>query len=370
MNLSDFFAKLGDWVAYTCMPLVTCYHLITSNVFLNTAATDAEGLEQLGNTALIPFQYLFAGYNAHPSQPNHYEIKQHFDYHEHLLLKTGGSLIALPLSVFTGSILKGIAYLSPEVRKRHCQIAQSLTTPYIQSNENYYRSIGLQSHHNLPPEKISPRHFTRGPEDESHLKWEKEALREIAQILKENQITFWADCGTCLGIYRHGGAIPWDLDLDIGILSPDFTNVKHALSALDPEKYLVQDWSNRLHPETLLKVYVCKTREYIDIYHFGIDPQTQTISFILSNADSIFMPTSWKVREKRFTIPTPFETVFPLKVGDFDGIELPVPNQIERYLQMRYGDNLAPAKIYNEITHAYEKDLTHPYWQTAYIGKD
>lgn len=365
--LSELFEKIGDWIAYVFMPLVTCYHLLCGNIFLNTAAYDATGLEQAGNIILAPFQYLFAGEVAlaskHAELP--YDFQQRFDYHELMGIRTAASITTLPFSLFLGTVLKAASYTSSEVRERHQRLAYARSAPRVISNMQKYTEQGLKLEQN-EPETILPLNYPRRPGDELHLEEAKEALREICRLLKENDVPFWADCGTCLGAYRYGGVIPWDADIDIAVLQPDFKNVKRLLSHLDQEKYLVEDWSNRHFPETYLKVYLRKTRNYIDIYHYAIDTEQNTVHYILSNAESIFMPTSWKISEKRFTVPTPFDVVFPLKRAVFDGIEIPVPNDIERYLQLRYGTNLTPAKVYDPVSKQYIKDLSHPYWQQAY----
>ncbi len=50
-----------------------------------------------------------------------------------------------------------------------------------------------------------------------------------------------------------------------------------------------------------------------------------------------------------------------------DGVEVYVPQDTEKYLQRYYGDNLAPAKVFDAATGQYEKDLSHPYWQKSYV---
>jgi hypothetical protein len=359
--------KLIDLIIYHFMPLVTCYHLVTGNIFLNTAAQDAEGLEYAGNLALVPFQYVFAGRIAVPQEDPAlpYEFQQRFDYNQHLAVKTASSIVALPFSFVIGSALKGLSYLSHDVRERHVQIAHAEKKPIIKSNEALYQSIGLHIRKEIT-EKITSLGCARRPGDENNLVDAKEGLRDICEIFEKHNIPFWVDCGTCLGAYRYGGAIPWDIDIDIAILQPDFANVKRILSTLDPEKYTVQDWSNRRRPETYLKVFIRKTHAYIDIYHFHADPQTQLITYINTNIDNMFMADSWKKSEQKYLVPTPYDVIFPLKYADFDGITVPVPNNIEKYLQLRYGDNLAPARIYDEATGQYEKDLSHPYWNIAY----
>ena len=214
--------------------------------------------------------------------------------------------------------------------------------------------------------KLVPIGYARGPADKAHLFEEKEAFAQIVRLLRENKILFWADCGTCLGAYRYGGIIPWDNDLDIAILKPDFENMLCALSALESSKYLVQDWSNRSLPRTYVRVYIRSTRGYIDIYTYAIHSDTNSVQYICSNESNMFMLEGWKINERRYMVQTPFAVVFPLKIADFDGIQIPVPNQTEKYLQMRYGENLSPVKIYNPETGLYEKDLSHPYWERAY----
>ncbi|MCE5316467.1 MAG: LicD family protein [Parachlamydia sp.] len=46
-------------------------------------------------------------------------------------------------------------------------------------------------------------------------------LMKTSRILKQNNIPFWATCGTLLGAIRHQGMIPWDDDIDIAIFEKD-----------------------------------------------------------------------------------------------------------------------------------------------------
>lgn len=359
------FDKLTQGIIYFGLPVVAGYHLICSSIFLNTSAQDAEGFEKAGNIVLTPVQFLLAGKVA-IKESGQYQIQQHYDYHHYLPFKTAAAVFSLPISLPVGCALKGLGYLSESTRLKHRAIAAAMESKEVHPNTAYYEQLGITT---IQSEQVlEPPQYKRRPGDENNLKYEKDLLKEMTRLLKENSIPFWVDCGSCLGAFRYGGPIPWDGDVDIAILQPDFDNAMHVLNGLDKTKYQVQDWSNRCNPKTYIRVYIYENRNFIDIYHFKIDPEKKIITSICSNVESSFMVESWKMRERRFLVPTPYEMVFPLKKAYFDGIEVNVPNKTKEYLQARYGENISPAKIYNEVTGLYEKDLSHPYWQIPYAN--
>jgi phosphorylcholine metabolism protein LicD len=366
MDWSKLWDSFSTWAIKAGMPSVAAYHFICSSIFLNTAAEDAKGIEWVANQALAPFQYLCAGHVA-VKEGDGYVLKQRFTYEENFFLKTTGSVVALPVSLTVGSLLKGIAYCSGESRTRHDAILAHQNSTRVISNLATYATQGIPTPSYEEMELLEPQGYKRRPGEEFNLALEKELLKEVARVFKKHNILYWLDCGSCLGAYRYGGVIPWDEDIDVATLLPDFENVRCALNELDKEKYTVQDWSSRDLPKTYLRIHVRRTPIMLDIYSFNVDPDRQLVQYILSNENSPFLVESWKIRERRFTVATPFDVVFPLKKARFDGIEVLMPNKPKEYLQLRYGENINPAKIYSEISGEYEKDMSHPYWQRAHV---
>lgn len=352
-----------SYVAKAGLPVVCCYHLVCGNYFLNMADSNAVGLEKAGNILLAPVHYAFNGkiIKYDPTLPDQFLIESRFTYTDKFPLKICAAAVATPISLVVGSIVKGFAYLSHDVRERHDVFAAWRISPKVGSHLERYRSLGMAIDEILDP--LGGQFYQRRPGDENNMKGQKEALRDITGVLKKNKIIFWVDCGTCLGAYRYGGSIPWDDDIDLGILQEDFDNAKNALMQLDPARYVVQDWSGRDKPKSYLKVYDRKSNALIDLYNFRIDPRAHQVCLVFSNENSIFLSKNWKTREGRYVLPTSFDIVFPLRKAIFDGVEIYVPNQTKKYLQMRYGENLNPSKIYDPNTGKYEKDLSHPYWK-------
>lgn len=359
-RLWDFVVSVAQ---HTFVPVVCAYYAISGNLFLNSASTDATGLERTGDVLLIPFQYVFCGQIAAPAGKGEWIYTQRFDYKEAFWFKMGASLLALPASVSLGAAAKALACLSPKTRSRMAARVASYRNKDVASHLEEYVAWGIQIGE---AGWATCQGHQRRPGDENHLSAEKEALRVIGSLLTAANIPWWIDCGTCLGAYRYGGVIPWDEDIDIAVLETDFDNVRRALLQLDPEKYTLQDWSGRLNPHNYFKVYIHETRTLVDIYHFAVEPETRTLRYILSLETSSIFPEWWKIRERRFKTPISFDTVFPLKKTLLDGVEVYIPNDPVKYLQRYYGQNLDPAKVYDPVTNRYEKAQDHPYWQRQY----
>lgn len=83
---------------------------------------------------------------------------------------------------------------------------------------------------------------------ENDLKELHEVLLNIAkafhQVCEKNNIQYYMLGGTMLGAIRHKGFIPWDDDMDFGVMEEDWDKLINVLNRELPEYYKVRDINN------------------------------------------------------------------------------------------------------------------------------
>lgn len=92
-------------------------------------------------------------------------------------------------------------------------------------------------------------------------KTQLDILDKVASFCEDNSIYYWLDCGTLLGAIRHNGYIPWDDDIDIGMLRPDFdrfirmfngTDSRYKVYCIDTTPNFFYMYAKVLDTETVL----------------------------------------------------------------------------------------------------------------------
>lgn len=82
-----------------------------------------------------------------------------------------------------------------------------------------------------------------------------EILREIVRVCELNDIKYFLIGGTMLGAVRHQGFIPWDDDLDIGIMRTDYEKFLSVAPLSLNKRYKLVDWkTDKTYPHPMAKV--------------------------------------------------------------------------------------------------------------------
>lgn len=85
-------------------------------------------------------------------------------------------------------------------------------------------------------------------------------LDEVDRICKKNNLNYFLTGGTLIGAIRHKGYIPWDDDIDIGMLREDYDKfIKICESELDKNYMLISSFNNNKVPNLYIKMKIIGT---------------------------------------------------------------------------------------------------------------
>ena len=89
-------------------------------------------------------------------------------------------------------------------------------------------------------------------------------LKDFDEFCRENNIEYWLDSGSCLGCIRHNGFIPWDDDIDIGMLRADYNRFIDCCKTNLGEKYFLQVVETDEEMPFLYAKFRLENSEYIE----------------------------------------------------------------------------------------------------------
>ncbi|MBE5865440.1 MAG: hypothetical protein E7292_04385 [Lachnospiraceae bacterium] len=177
-----------------------------------------------------------------------------------------------------------------------------------------------------------------------------EVLEEIDKVCKRHNIKYFAEWGTLLGAVRHQGFVPWDDDLDIGMLRDDYVRFLHYAKEEFPENLsiinvynyggftelltrVVNSWSVNITPEFMEKYHGCPYAIGVDIFISDYIPRDKDDEMVQSQlliaTDGLaknWVEEKYTDEEKQETLNALLEvTGFTLKP------DMPIPQQLYQW---------------------------------------
>jgi lipopolysaccharide cholinephosphotransferase len=181
-------------------------------------------------------------------------------------------------------------------------------------------------------------------------------MDEVHRLCVEHDITYYMIAGTLLGSVRHGGFIPWDVDIDIGMPRRDYEKFKTVCQKYLSDEYRYCDhlnmkWYPRPH------ALVCHTKSKIRMKYDPYNPVSEDHGIYIDVFPLDNAPDDMKCRAK--------QAKALYKLSRFKQYRMPYSNSknsIKRYLHYAVSGLLSvvPVKAIN----IYQQKLMKKYCET------
>lgn len=208
----------------------------------------------------------------------------------------------------------------------------------------------------MPKSIMGAKESYRPFEDEKTMDLARNTLMCIIDLFELNNIPYFIDHGTLLGIVRDGDLLPWDDDIDISIYSEDTTKtiscIENNISKLPMNKSL--RWVvNVYYQENLIPNEIEITFDPINQMNF---------KKILVSIKPVFFENEFAVQRVTYAPEYHFRK---REHVNYKGRNISTPYDYERYLEYHYGEWKIPKKqsslldIYNykEPVYTYKKEI-------------
>ncbi|WP_027078631.1 LicD family protein [Maribacter antarcticus] len=178
-----------------------------------------------------------------------------------------------------------------------------------------------------------------------NLKEAERLLKSVIKIVEQQQITYWLEGGTLLGVRRENRLLPWDNDLDISVHETEIPKLNSLIQNLKKEGYRIRTryfsvTSNEFKKGDLRMMKIRNKR------FFGLVKGKVCLDVFIKYSDD--QNTYWEIDNKTKSVPLRFYENF--KTISFQDKSYSIPEDTDGYLTYRYGDWQTPVKDWNTAT--------------------
>jgi len=156
-----------------------------------------------------------------------------------------------------------------------------------------------------------------------------ELLKIFDNICKKANLEYWLNYGTLLGAVRHKGYVPWDDDIDVGMMQSDYDKLIEALEKFSPSSdFYLEESFDKVHDKGFLKLKYKKCKHlFVDIF-----PYKKTEKGITT------INTTKEMYDEKI--------IFPISEIEYENMQFSAVNNANEYLKIIFGDYMQyPKKI-------------------------
>nr|XP_023015688.1 fukutin-related protein-like isoform X2 [Leptinotarsa decemlineata] len=152
----------------------------------------------------------------------------------------------------------------------------------------------------------------------------RKTARHTFNTLDESGIRYWLEAGSLLGAMRSGDILPWDHDVDVGFIREDLLRCIWLKKAND-------------RPVVDSKGFLWEKATEGNFYrvHFSRTNKIYVNLFPFYSRNGSMVKDSWFTSHKNMEFPENF--LHPMSSIDFIGRNVPSPNNIRDFLELKFG---------------------------------
>jgi hypothetical protein len=159
----------------------------------------------------------------------------------------------------------------------------------------------------------------------------------VTKKLDEKNISYFLIGGGLIGYFRHNqGFIPWDDDIDIGVMEEDRNKLHDAINEIikDNDYILLMKYCN-YDIDKVLNGKFNDNPIQIDIFYFKYFPNKKYYNFN-SNITQFTWPNQYIYTDELFPLKTINYILYDIYGNKFKEINIKIPNQSKIYLDRVY----------------------------------